>query len=417
MSYEINVVENQTITLDKELYNKLYDAKSSDATLPFNLIDNTLIFDEYVIGSIQVGDITLNIQPRNKAFDLNNVFEMIVYTDFSFLKEDEISGFGFAKGFGVDVLIKQFIADVRSLCNFGLTGNYIQQYVRDSIVYGDLNFNNYQKKIIPFHGIESLKTEYSINTVQNSVIKKALIKCLQHIKQPKLRAEIVFLLNNFIEIDDYHGLIPQDYVKIFNFYSPNKFYPICLEAALKILENIKVNYLNSNLVFKSFLFNSNDIFEKYVRAILKRNLEINISKLDTHTVQITSINSFHHSAHECLNKYVSPDILIGYEARSNRALAIMDVKNKDFNPSRQGNYTDLISSSDLYQIIIYCLKFKTEIAALVYPSNREIKPISFFADIQSTLHIFLLSINMQDTLANRHKNFLLAIRDNILKAL
>ena len=146
MSYEINVIENQTITLDKELYNKLYDAKSSDATLPFNLIDNTLIFDEYVIGSIQVGDITLNIQPRNKAFDLNNVFEMIVYTDFSFLKEDEISGFGFAKGFGVDVLIKQFIADVRSLCNFGLTGNYIQQYVRDSIVYGDLNFNNYQKK-------------------------------------------------------------------------------------------------------------------------------------------------------------------------------------------------------------------------------------------------------------------------------
>ena len=103
---------------------------------------------------------------------------MIVYTDFSFLKEDEISGFGFAKGFGVDVLIKQFIADVRSLCNFGLTGNYIQQYVRDSIVYGDLNFNNYQKKIIPFHGIESLKTEYSINIVQNSVIKKALIKCL-----------------------------------------------------------------------------------------------------------------------------------------------------------------------------------------------------------------------------------------------
>lgn len=417
MSYEINVLENQTITLDKELYNKLYDAKSSDATLPFNLIDNTLIFDEYVIGSIQVGDITLNIQPRNKAFDLNNVFEMIVYTDFSFLKEDEISGFGFAKGFGVDVLIKQFMADVRSLCNFGLTGNYIQQYVRDSIVYGDLNFNNYQKKIIPFHGIESLKTEYSINIVQNSVIKKALKKCSQHIKQPKLRAEIVFLLNNFIEIDDYHGLIQQDYVKIKNFYSPNKFYPICLEAALKILENIKVSYLNSNLVFKSFLFNSNDIFEKYVRAILKRNLEMNISKLDTHTVQITSINSFHHSAHECLNKYVSPDILIGYEAKSNKALAIMDVKNKDFNPSRQGNYTDLISSSDLYQIIIYCLKFKTEIAALVYPSNREIKPISFFADIQSTLLIFLLSINMQDSLANRHKNFLLAIRDNILKAL
>lgn len=79
------------------MYNKLYDAKSSDATLPFNLIDNTLIFDEYVIGSIQVGDITLNIQPQEQAFDLNNVFEMIVYTDFSFLKEDEISGFGFAK--------------------------------------------------------------------------------------------------------------------------------------------------------------------------------------------------------------------------------------------------------------------------------------------------------------------------------
>jgi 5-methylcytosine-specific restriction enzyme subunit McrC len=417
MSYEINIVENQTISLNEELYNKLYDAKSSDSSLPFSLIDNTLIFDEYVIGSIQVGDITLNIQPRNKAFNLNNVFEMIVYTDFSFLKEDEISGFGFSAGFGVDVLIKQFVENVRSLCNFGLTGNYIQKYVRDSTVYGALNFSNYHKKIISFQGIESLKTEYSLNIAQNSLIKKALKKCLHHIKQPKLRAEIVFLLNNFLEIDDYYGFTPQDFVKIKNFYSPNKFYPICLETALKILENVKVSYLNSNLVFKSFLFNSNDIFEKYVRAILKRNLEINISKLDTNTVQITSINSFYHSPHESLTKYVSPDILIGYESKDSKALAIIDVKNKVFNPSRQGNYTDLISSSDLYQIIIYSLKFKTDIAALVYPSDHEIRPISFFADIQTTLHIFLLSINMQDTLANRHKNFLLAVRDNILKAL
>lgn len=417
MINEIIITENQSIGLDEKLCEKLSEAKSIDTSLPFRLIDNTLIFDEYIIGSIQIGNITLKIQPRNKAFNLSNLFEMVVYTDFSFLKEEEISGFGFAHGFGVDVLIKQFLIDVKSLCNFGLTGNYIQYYIKSNTVYGDLNFNNYQKKMIPFSGIESLKSEYSINIIQNSVIKSALKKCLHHIRDSKLRAEIIFLLNHFLEIDDYYGVLSQDLIKIKNFYSPNKIYPICLEVALKILDDIKVSYLNSNLVFQSFLFNSNDIFEKYIREILKRNLEINISKLDNNTVQITSINSSCHVPPECLEKYISPDILIGYEHKANTALAILDVKNKEFNPSNNGKYSDLISSSDLYQIIVYCLKFKTEIAALVYPSDREIKAISFFTEIQSTLHIFLLSINMQDTLANRHRKFLLAIRENILKTL
>lgn len=417
MSNEINITENQPIILDERLYTKLYEAKLIDNSLPYKLIDNTLIFDEYIIGSIQIGDITLNVQPRNKAFNLNNLFEMVIYTDFSFLKEEEITGFGFSHGFGVDVLIKQFLIDVKSLCDFGLTGNYIQHYVRGTTVYGDLDFNNYQKKLLPFTGIESLKNEYSINITQNSVIKSALKKCLHHIRDSKLRSEIVFLLNNFIEISDYYGSISQDIVNIKNFYSANKAYPICLEVALKILEDIKVSYLDSNLVFKSFLFNSNDIFEKYIRTILKRNLEINISKLDTNTMQIASINSFYHSKDEYLNKFLSPDILVGYEAKDKKALAILDVKNKEFKPSKTGNYNDLISSADLYQIIVYCLKFKTETAALVYPSDSEIKSISFFVDIQSTLQIFLLSINMQDTLANRHKKFLLAMQNNILKSL
>ena len=417
MGTEINIIENQQISVDDELYCKFYEAKLIDPSLPFRLLDKTLIIDEYIVGSIQVGDITLKIQPRNKAFNLNNLFEMVIYTDFSFLKEEEITGFGFSNGFGIDVLIKQFVIDVKCLCNFGLTGNYVQNYVRDNIIYGNLNFNTYQKKTLPFNGIESLKSEYLINIIQNSIIKSALKKCLNHIKGSKLRAEIIFLLNNFLEIDDYYGNIYEDSRNIKNFYSPNKFYPICLEVALKILEDIKVNYLSSNLVFKSFLFNSNDIFEKYIRTILKRNLEINITKLNTNTVRLTYIDSFHHIQNQYLNKYLCPDVLIGYESKENKALAILDIKNKPFNPSPKGNYTDLISSADLYQIIVYCLKFKTEIAALVYPSNREIKSISFFADIGSTLRIFLLSINMQDNLANRHKNFLLAITENILKAL
>ena len=103
MGTEINIIENQQISVDDELYCKFYEAKLIDPSLPFRLLDKTLIIDEYIVGSIQVGDITLKIQPRNKAFNLNNLFEMVIYTDFSFLKEEEITGFGFSNGFGIAV--------------------------------------------------------------------------------------------------------------------------------------------------------------------------------------------------------------------------------------------------------------------------------------------------------------------------
>lgn len=417
MLKELIINENQSLSLNEELYSELHKAKLSDQTLPYKIQNNSIIFDDYIVGSIQIGDLIIKIQPRNPAFNLNSFFEMIVYTDFSFLKEDDITGFGFSKDFGVEILIKKFIHQTKMLCKFGLTGNYEHEYVYDDIIYGDINFNSYKKQIIPFYGVESLKSQYTLNVIQNMIIKSALLKCLKNIVDITLRTEIILLLKNFSEIKEYDGLIKQDIENIKNFFSSNKFYPLCIEISLTILQDLKIKYLDSNLIFKSFLFNSNDIFEKYVRTILKRNLNLNVSKLNDNSVTITSTNKLLHSDNEKLEKYLTPDILLNYDENSNRAAAILDVKNKKFNPSSDGNYSDLISSSDLYQMIVYCLSFKTDIAALIYPSEKDFKPISFFTDINETLNIYLFSINMKENLSIRHKKIVSEINQYVVSAL
>lgn len=417
MTKEIIINENQSIRLTDDLYAKFNEAKLSDDTLPYKLKDNNIYFDNYIVGSVQVGELVVKIKPRNPAFDLNSFFEMIIYTDFSFLKEDDISGFGFSKDFGVEVLIKKFINQTKKLCGFGLTGDYAHKYVNDKIVYGSVNFDTYKKKIVSFYGVESLKSQYTLNIIQNMIIKKALIKCLKNTEDISSRTKIILILNNFSEVDEYIGKLDHDIKNIKFFYSSNKFYPLCIEIALTILQDLKIKYLDSDLVFKSFLFNSNDIFEKYIRAILKRNLDQSISKITDNSIKITSINRYLHKNNEELTKFLSPDILLNYNQVNNTASAIFDVKNKEFNPSNNGKYSDLVSSSDLYQIIIYCLLFKTDIAALIYPADKNINPISFFTEINDTINIYLLSINMRDNLHNRHKKIISEIKKYIIPAI
>ena len=417
MLKQIIINENQALSLNEELYSELHEAKLSDQTLPYKMQNSSVVFDDYIVGSIQIGDLIIKIQPRNPAFNLNSFFEMIVYTDFSFLKEDDLTGFGLSKDFGIEILIKKFIYQTKILCKFGITGDYEHEYVYDNIIYGNLNFNSYKKQIIPFYGVESLRSKYTLNIIQNMIIKSALLKCLRSTVDTPLRTEIVLLLKNFSEIKEYNGILEQDIENIIKFFSPNKSYPLCLEMSLKILQDLKIKYLNSNLTFKSFLFNSNDIFEKYVRTILKRNLNLNVSKLNDDSITITSTNKSLHHENEKLNKYLTPDILLNYDEKSNRAAAVFDVKNKKFNPSSDGNYSSLISSSDLYQIIVYCLSFKTDIAALIYPSEKDFKPISFFTEINETLNIYLFSINMKENLPTRHKKILSEINKYVVSTL
>lgn len=417
MITEIIVKENQSVRVSEDLSEQLLKAKIVDQTLPYSIKDNSLVFDNYIVGSIQIDTYIIKILPRNSAFDLSTFFEMSIYTDFDFLNEDEISNFGFSAGFGIDVLIQKFINQVRRLCVFGLTGSYKNEYVEEYTIYGKVDLSSYYKKTMPCYGIRSLKTQYALNIVQNMILKSALVKCLRNSQDSLVRTEIALLLKNFVSVDAYNGRLEQDIKRIKNFYSANTAYPLCIEMAITILQDLKLTYLDSTLSFKSFLLNSNDIFEKYIRTILKRNLDLSVSKVTDESIEIANINRSVHKNEEVFKKYLSPDIVLNYDRQTQRASAVLDVKNKGFNPSSDGIYSDLISSADLYQIIVYCLRLKTNIAALIYPTDQSHDPITFFAEINETISIYLLSMNMKDSLSQRHMKIISEINKYLLPSL
>ena len=66
-----SIVENSSIELDDkhaELLNKILD----EASLPLLLEGNMLSFDEYTVGQLTLGDLTINILPRNPESILPN---------------------------------------------------------------------------------------------------------------------------------------------------------------------------------------------------------------------------------------------------------------------------------------------------------------------------------------------------------
>ena len=109
------------------------------------------------------------------------------------------------------------------------------------------------------------------------------------------------------------------------------------------------------------------------------------------------------------SKSYSPDILLNYCEKQKRCDVVLDVKNKTFftDISKSSN---IVSSSDMYQIIFYCNQLRARVGCLIYPTSETIQPISIDIDNQD-LKIYLLSVNMSLTSKERQK----ALLDNIKK--
>ena len=102
-------------------------------------------------------------------------------------------------------------------------------------------------------------------------------------------------------------------------------------------------------------------------------------------------------------KSFSPDILFDYDPNTGKALAVLDAKNKEFEPSTKQNLNDVVSSSDLYQLIFYCNQLKTKLGGLIYPSSTSNDPIRLTIDSADNLTIYLFSVNMKQDMKTRHK--------------
>jgi len=401
------ITENSSFSLEDKYTAKLRDILRDNPKLPLKLKDGIVFFDAYTIGEFRIEDLTINVEPRNKAFTLSIFFQILQFLNRPLL--DELSGYGFDDAhalFNLKSISTKFCESINALLQFGLTGHYRYKSQYSLEVQSEINFNNYIPQLIPYNGINSKLIDYSINSKANKIIKSAMVK-LFFLEQPNDNPEKSQILRELESIDEEDFTIDQINEEITKLSSPNPHYFISLELAKKILHNLHLKYNNGEMEWLAFLENSNDIFEKYVLTILDQTLpDVRVEKWSE-----PKNCAFLKIGEKSGIKSFSPDVLFNYDHNTGKALAVLDVKNKEFEPSKHQNLTDLISSSDLYQLIFYCNQLKTTLGGLIYPSSTSNEPIQLTVDSKDNLTLYLFSVNMKTDMKTRHN----ALRNDVTK--
>jgi 5-methylcytosine-specific restriction enzyme subunit McrC len=402
------VSENTVVKIDPSYVEKLRLILMTNY-LPLKIEGETIIFEDYTIGEFRIDDLTIYIEPRNKAFTLNKFFQILQFIENPL--NNEIEGFGFDETqslFKHDDLSKSFCFTFQKLLQFGLTGNYQEKIVQDKIVHGEIVFENFFAPLIPYDGISTSTVEYNLNTRANQILKAAVSKLIQ-LEEDCINPEKFQILRDLENVDDQVFIKEAVEKEIRSFNSSNPFYSIALDYAFKILFNLKLEFKNGELEWLAFLENSNDIFEKYVLKILEIFLPEKVEKWKK--PQKFAILKSNEQKGE---KSYSPDIIIGFNKKTNSSRAVLDVKNKSFEPVSKTSLSELVSSSDLYQLLFYSRQLKTNLGGLIYPSTTNNEPIQIVLDTEEEAIIYLFSINMSENITVRHNKLISDIKLHLL---
>ena len=406
----INLSENQELLLNDDELEEFVIFLEQNNSLPIRLIDNTLVFDEYTIGSIQINNRLINIIPRNNAVDLTVVFDMLMYLkdirSYSKTSGFEKSIFGMAQ-----IIPETFLNNVQNLIDFGITGTIISNETTGFSLNGELIHESYNKRLIPINGISYKQISFTTDVYANQIIRLALERIYKLNLSEKINKKTRELLSSFEFIDDFQQeIISMDEI-IKTFYSTNPFYPQTLEMAYIIINNLRISYGNGDLQFYSFLINSNILFEDYVRKLTDELLAFNVEKWRYYrNFAVLKFNN------DKSYKSFVPDIVVGYNSDYNTALGVFDVKNKYFEPDLT-SLGEVVTNQDLYQILFYLRQLKSRFGILIFPTSKFYDAIRMEVLDDGDKYIYLIGINMRTSHYERMEHYKSLLNEYFLKKL
>ncbi|MBG9783454.1 5-methylcytosine restriction system specificity protein McrC [Shouchella lehensis] len=400
----INIYENSSYTLDSKYIYEFVQLLKDNKKLPVRLKEETLFFDSYTIGSIQIKDLIINILPRTPKVTNNHYLEMQLYNE-GLLDEKIVSLLGESASYGIqDNLINLFLEETFELVSRGLEGSFIKIQEETNQIHGRILVD----KISPINLLQDkIPIEYemhTLNTSYNKLIKLALERS-KILTKKKNHIKLLALTNSFFdEIDaDIHNLNELLQTEDEKLYFSNEKYPIVLGLAKKILKDLKINLTNNKITSSSYLVNSNNLFEKYVRTVLTNHLKLKITKWD----KPKRMGKLKVDSTEFIKSY-SPDIMIDFHNDSNSAFAVLDAKNKDIS-----NHNKIGSISDLYQLLFYCYSLNSNYGGLVYPYYGKLDPVRINIESFKETNLFAFSIDFSKHIKDRNLTFSRSIKETL----
>jgi len=306
----------------------------------------------------------------------------------------------------LDIFIAIFLNEVSKIVKQGLKKKYVRVRENSSYLKGRLlvlenirkNRFNQAKFFVEYE-------ELSTDIPENRILKTTLRYLLKHAKQSELRKKITNLLFDFDEVSFSSNVIKD----LQSIHVDRTF--LHYDYALRLAKIFLSGYSFSSVIQESdkkekmiFLFDMNELFEKYVVFILKTkyNLPIEIQKSDLYLAYDCNLNSR-------IFKII-PDVYL----ETNDKIYILDTKWKKISNER-GNDNYGISQEDLYQMLAYAVRYRKEKSkpvevCLIYPKYEKFShPLRFSIEIpceSEKVFITVIPFDLEeDSLVNTDKTY------------
>jgi len=292
-----------------------------------------------------------------------------------------------------EVLIQQFLNDVRQLIKRGIRNDYVAVREETNYLKGRLDVaSQIRQPIDKRHLFQIEHDEFLPDRAENRLIHSALIKVTKITKNAankRLANELLFVFNEIPHSLnyslDFSRWLSND--RSIVYYQPVK--PWC-ELILNGQSPFSLAGSQQGL---SFLFPMNVLFEKYVALMLRKQLSAG------YQLKEQAASKYLIESHENNRIFqLKPDLLI-YSDTGNKS--ILDCKWKLISSDkRDENYG--ISSGDMYQLYAYGQKYlegKGDMF-LIYPeSNKFTKPLTSF-DFNGALKLWVVPFMWADDTVN-----------------
>lgn len=296
---------------------------------------------KHKVGVLRYGDVELRIVPK---VAVSRLLYLATYTDDSGswqeldtllgAADDPLSALAHALAFHGEAALRPT----------PLQG-YVTHEAAERRLRGRLLFDQQLSRRPGIHlPVELRYDEYEVNIVENRVLKTALGIVERHVLDPSVARRLAHLRFRLDGVEPWPAGMS---VPTFNFTRLNQRYRAALALARLILEQRSLEFPDQTQRGSAFLFNMNHIFEKYVEAELRRQLEGRGGRVDGQR------KSYLDEADKVLMK---PDVTWWL---GDQCLAVIDAKYKR-------TTSDDYPNADAYQMLAYCTRLGLRRGVLVY---------------------------------------------------
>ena len=424
---KIGANESFKIFIDKNKFKKLKDfikANNLDNGLKFFKIYENCIIPQNFIGTINVDNISIEIFPKiplrkgNKELEKERFLEILEYVETFNENIFEDLEIGTQNMPILEIFISNFVKEIKKIVKKGLVYSYTNKSENIYYFKGKLDLTNHIKYNFIENKFFMNFDEFSVNSIENCLIKLALEK-VKYISTNIENKEIIYqLLAHFEEVDTI-GLNPTVLFNKIIFNRKNDFYRKSLDLAKFFLldESPYSIFFNDDRGVTGLFLPMETIYESYIANKLRQIQIINEKYSDKFSIRIQ--DNSHRVFDDC--RYngrkidykknnitffrLIPDIIL----ESKNEIIILDTKWKKLNnPEKNGKiYNYNISHEDIYQLITYIQIYQIKEnknckrAYLIYPINNNeensLKESILFKNSNLEIGVYFVDLSSEET--------------------